>query len=165
MEVGLNRMITFMFRKSSPESIFAVRRDPGSPKEPCVEISLQRWARWIKLERGVRDQIQDLLRGNYIDAKFHLGGLLYFILSSEFRCVQFRQHYTRVQNGQKIVQPTRYGVSMSFSEFYYFLNQVEQFTAKIEELRSLVPCYRRRNHGEGCRECYPMKAPNTAEIW
>ncbi len=165
LEVGVNRSISFVYRNSTPESIYAVRRDPGNSKEPSVEIPLQRWVRWLKLESGVRDQIQDLLRGNYVEAKLHLGGLMYFILSSEFRCVQFRQHYIRVQNGQKMVHATRFGVSMSFAEFYFLLCNVEEFCAKIPQLQHVVPCYRRRQHGEGCRECYPFKSFASVDQW
>ncbi len=161
--MGINRSINFVYRKNCPELIFASRRTLGSTKPACVEIPLQRWARWVKLERGIRDQIQDFLRGNYVEAKLHLGGLMYFIISSEYRCVQFRQHYIKMEGAKKLVHATTSGVSMSMAEFYYFLTHVQRFTCKIGPLRELVPCYLRRTHSRGCPECYTMmSAPATS---
>ena len=110
------------------------------------------------MERGIRDQIQHFLQGNYVEAKLHLGGLMYFIISAVYRCVQFRQHFIKMDQGRMLVQATTSGVSMSLAEFYYFLTEVQRFTAKIEPLRHLVPCYMRRTHSVGCEECYPMKS-------
>ncbi len=156
MEVGINRSIRFLQKRTSPDIIFASRKSTYDPsKDTSVEISVGKWHHWVKIESGLRDQMQELMRGNQIEVKLHLGGLMYLSLSSEFRCVQFRQHYIKEQNGGRRICPSKSGISMSFREFYYFLKHMHEFDRKLIMYKGFKPCYTLRHHSSSCSECFP----------
>ncbi len=154
LEVGINRKVRFVF-KHDTDYITAMRRfPPNTVPDMQIEIPLQRWLRFLETESALRDQVQELFRGNNVEAKLHLGGLLYLTLSSRYNCVQFRQHFI-TQNERK-VKASKYGVSMNFLEYYFFLLHVAEFSNSIERLGDLVPCYDRKGHNNRCLECYPV---------
>ena len=156
LEVGVSGTLRYTYHEVLGDKIHAMRVNVFDPtKNTIVEISLQKWYRWVEIEKGIRDQIQDLMRGNYIDCKFHLGGMMYISMNSEFRCVQFRQHFLREQNGEQKVLPS---VSMSFMEFYYFLKHMKEFIAKIPAMKQFKPCYSLKSHPASCLECYPLSS-------
>ncbi len=157
MEVGINRTLKFFHKRTRPDRICAVRKSTYDPsKDTSVEISIGKWRRWVSIEKALRDQIQELMRGNKVEAKLHVGGLMYLSISSEFRCVQFRQHYIKEENGSRKIFPSKFGISMSLREFYYFLKHMEEFDQKLFVQKSFRPCYTRRNHSSNCSECFPL---------
>ncbi len=154
LEVGINRKVRFVFKEDT-DYITAMRRfPPNTVPEMQIEIPLQRWLRFLETENALREQVQELFRGNNVEAKLHLGGLLYLTLSSRYNCIQFRQHFITLNEGK--VKASKYGVSMNFLEYYYFLLHVAEFSNRIGRLIDLVPCYARRGHNNKCLECFPV---------
>ncbi len=156
MEVGIGRTCRFVYRNDSDYITGFRRVPPSTVPEAQIEIPLQRWLRFMETQDALRDQVQELFFGNKVEAKLHLGGLLYLTLSWRYNVIQFRQHYIAQQNERK-VSASKYGVAMSFPEYYYFSQHVAEFSNKIKKLTTLVPCYARLGHNNDCLECFPVE--------
>ncbi len=155
MEVGIDRYLTFTY--AGEEDVQAYRSIPydGAPDDQSVAISLRRWKRMMDPKMGIKMHTQDLINGNAVEAKIHLGGLFYFQVSKRYQNVQLRQHY--IPKNSTKVEATSMGVSMSVPEYCYFEKMLDVFSNRIPGLSLLVPCYKQPNHGNNCLECYPAK--------
>ena len=109
-------------------------------------------------ESAIRSQLKELFSGNPVECRFHLGGLLFFQISSKYKNVQFRQ-YTIPQKSVRMY-PTKFGVSTSLSEYFYFIQLDDHFISLIPSMSTISPCYLDRNHSTSCVECFPMKTIN-----
>ena len=109
-------------------------------------------------EYAIHSQLKELFAGNPVGCRFHLGGLLFFQISSKYKNVQFRQ-YTIPQRSVRMY-PTKFGVSMSLAEYFYFIQLDDQFISLIPPMSTITPCYLDRNHSSSCVECFPMKTIN-----
>ena len=155
MEVGIDRVLTFTY--SGEEDIHAYRRIPqeGGPPDQSVAISVRRWKKMLEPDMGIKRHIKDLVNGNPVETKIHLGGLFFFQVSQKYKNIQMRQHYIP-KNSTKI-EATNMGISMSIPEYCYFEELLEEFNSRIPMLSCIVPCYKQPNHSANCVECYPTK--------
>ena len=159
LEVGINRITRFSY--SGGDFIECMRRAIGSQEpDQVIAIPLQRWHRMKMNEEAIKSQLKELFAGNPVECRFHLGGLMFFQISSKYKNVQFRQYNIPQRSAR--MYPTKFGISMSLSEFFYFIQLDEQFIALIPAMAAISPCYLERNHSPTCIECFPMKKTNSA---
>ena len=157
MEVGIDRMSRFTY--AGGDFIECERRRPGDDGHQVISITLQRWHRMKQNEDAIRSQLKELFAGNPVECRLHLGGLLFFQISSKYKNVQFRQ-YAIPAKGTRMY-PTKFGISMSLPEYYYFVNLVDKFTDHIQAMKTLAPCYYEESHSQSCMECFPIKRDNS----
>ena len=162
MEVGIDRILRFSYKLFG--EIHGYRCVPciGGPSDHHVSIELQRWYKMRQAEEHVKAQIQEILSGNSVESKVHLGGLYFIQVSSRYSNVQIRQ-YAMPNTGPKRLYATKFGISMSIPEYAYFSCLVEEFTKRIKRYKSLVPCFTRASHSDSCVECYPLKKHMTSD--
>ena len=157
----MDRILCFKYKDG--DFIEALRRIPGDSTPPDQHLSfpLSRWMKMRESEDAVRSQVKELFSGNPVEAKLHCGGLTFIQISSRYKNVQFRQ-YALPARGNKIF-PTKFGVSMSLTEYFYFIKLADEFTDRIPGIKTLIPCYKMRTHSSGCFECYPIRKVGTGE--
>ncbi len=159
MEVGISRSIKFTYRNRSFIEAYREATEGTNGNEQHVSIPMQRWLKLGEIHDHVRQQIREVADGNQVDTKFHIGGSMFVTISSRYRNIQIRQ-YAAPARGSKMF-PTRSGISMSIQEYCYFIKLAQQFTEQIPLARSLVPCYKRRDHSPACLECFPVRQRNS----
>ena len=157
MEVGINRINRFTY--PGGDYIECFRKEVGTDDVgQAISIPLQRWHKMKLNQDAIITQLKELFAGNPVECRFHLGGLLFFQISSKYKNVQFRQY--QIPQRSTRMFPTKFGVSMSLSEYFYFVHLDEQFVSLIPAMESITPCYEDPNHSELCMECFPVKRDN-----
>ncbi len=158
MEVGIDRILNFVYR--GDEDIEGFRRilQDGGPPDQSVSISLRRWKKMLDPHFGFRAHTKELISSNPVEAKIHLGGLFYAQISQRYANVQLRQHFFPKDSTK--IQPTTMGVAMSIPEYCYFETLLDEFNRRIPALASIVPCYKQSIHSNTCLECFPVKKKN-----
>ena len=159
MQVGIDRSIKFMYRNGTFIEAYRDARQADNGSEQHVSIPMQRWLKLGEINDQVHQQIREVCSGNQIDTKFHLGGLMFVMISTRYRNIQIRQYATPAR-GSKMF-PTRSGISMSIQEYCYFVKMAQEFTERIPLARTLVPCYKRADHSSACLECFPARQRNS----
>ena len=155
MEVGIGRTLSFKYKNG--DFIEALRSSPSVPsaKDQHLSIPLARWWKMRECEPAIRSQLKELFAGNPVEAKLHIGGLTFVQISSRYKNVQLRQHAMPTRGAKMF--PTKFGVSMSLDEYFYFTKLVGEFTARLPDIDIIVPCYTREDHSSDCLECYPNR--------